>query len=111
MKIQEIIAGQKMFKKYADRYSNPYIYYQRVIPEKIINEFYIQASIEELALYYFGWVQRPAFEFPGFLCSLERQGKFSIPSVEGILTAEFWEKWICNNLVDIMQTSKTFLKG
>lgn len=111
MKIQEIIAEQKMFKKYADKYSNPYICYQRLIPEKIMDEFYTQADINEIALYYFGWVQRPAFEFPGFLCSLERLGKFSITLIEGILSAEYWEKWTCNNLVDIMQTSKTFLKG
>ena len=111
MKIQEIISSQKLFSKYSHKYSNPYIMYKNIIPDKIRHEFYKQATIEEIAFYFFGYIQRKPFEFPGFLVSLERHGFFKIPVTGGILTEQYWFDWYCANHAEITETSKLFCKA
>jgi hypothetical protein len=112
MKIHEIIMAQPMYQKYCDKYENPLIsHYGKLIPESLVIKFIKQASIEELALYYFGYVGQQPYQFVSTLVYLERNGKFNVPVVEGILSTDYWYNWHVKNIVAVMDQGKIFGKG
>lgn len=109
MKIHEIIQESASYQRYAHKYDKPLYEYRDFIPKHIISKFYKQASIEEVACYYFGIVNlKGEVQFISFLCYLERNTTFKIPVTDGILTPEFWSKWRDNNLLAVMDQGKLF---
>ena len=108
MNIDQIIENDKIYKRYAEKYHKPLYHFSHTIPDRILNKFYDQATIEEIALYYSGVLGCRGANIPAILIHLDRDKKITIPVVDGILTMEFWEKWQQNNLIAIMDIGVKF---
>ena len=109
MQIDKIITSEKMYIRYLEKYDNPLrSYYGQMIPERIIQKFYKQASVEEIAVFWFGYHNTSPGYFVSILSHLERQGIKEIPVIDGILSIEFWQKWQRDNLIACMDLGRIF---
>jgi hypothetical protein len=112
MKIHEVIEKDPLYQKFSVKYNNPLIaYYSQRIPEKPLKEFFKQATLDEIALYFFGYCHVKSENMPTCLVALERSYNWKIPYIDNILTPEYWEKWSIENTIAIMDQSQIFGKG
>ena len=112
MKIQDVIANEKMFSLYKDRYIkqglNPFFMYSNGIPENIFHKFLDNASYQDIGLYFFGLAKREYTDLPYCIASLEKHHGYKIPVIDGILTPEFWKQFEIEFQADITETRKLF---
>ena len=104
---REIIRADKGYKAKATKYSNPLIsYYGHSLPAWILRAFLKQATIEEIATFYFGYFGSNAVQFLGFI----QVHGLNLPDVHTIKIPAFWDAWQRNNLLAIMDTAAEFGK-
>lgn len=110
MKIHEIIEQDGMFKRYADKYSNPLAKYSNpeLLPERYFKAFIKQANIDEIALFYLGYQSRKYSEMVSIIAFLYRHHDFEIPLIEGILTEKYWFDYACKNYEAIQDQWRKF---
>jgi hypothetical protein len=103
--IQDIIRQDKGYPAKAAKYHNPLrSYYRDTLPAWILRRFLKQATIEEIATFYFGYYGYHSANFLSFL----DYHKNEVPNIHGIKTMEFWNAWQRKNLLAIMDQASIF---
>lgn len=114
MRIEQFIQSQPRYEKYAQKFGDPLVaYFGKAMPDKIEQAFLRQASLEETALFYFGYHNCSAGVLVLMLERLcrDKMVSYTLPAVEGILTTAYWESWRYRNALAVMDTSKAFGRG
>jgi len=118
MRIEEYLINLPVVKKYAEKYSAPLLRYETHLPEPYFTKWLAmpETTIEDLAYYYLGVKGVKSYAFPGIVAGIYRHNKrdfFSETKLEqyGISTCEYWERWVTDNFLALMDAPKRFRYG
>lgn len=112
MKIQAYLMQQPMVQRYADRYHAPLANYVDHVPERYFREWVkTHPSLDELAFYYIGVQNQRPEQFTGILVNLEKYLGYDLPAAEGILTADYWERWAMDHATELLSEPDRFAYG